>query len=66
MMDGSHIAFNGEKGDYRIGAQKIVLGSDTPYGKDNLRLNLKQVKALPISDEEKDLILGRNLHNLLN
>jgi uncharacterized protein len=48
-----------------FGAQKIVLGSDTPYGKDNLRLNLERVKALPISDEEKDLILGRNLHNLL-
>jgi predicted TIM-barrel fold metal-dependent hydrolase len=48
-----------------FGAQKIVLGSDVPYGKNNLRLNLERVKALPISDEEKKLILGENLHSLL-
>ncbi len=48
-----------------FGARKIVLGSDIPYGKDNLRLNIERVRALPISDEEKDLILGENLHNLL-
>jgi predicted TIM-barrel fold metal-dependent hydrolase len=48
-----------------FGAQKIVLGSDVPYGKNNLWLNLERVKALPISDEEKKLILGENLRNLL-
>jgi predicted TIM-barrel fold metal-dependent hydrolase len=48
-----------------FGAQKIVLGSDIPYGKDNLRLNLERVRALPISDAEKDLILGENLRALL-
>jgi predicted TIM-barrel fold metal-dependent hydrolase len=48
-----------------FGAQKIVLGSDIPYGKDNLRLNIERVRALPISDAEKDLILGENLRALL-
>jgi predicted TIM-barrel fold metal-dependent hydrolase len=50
---------------HHFGARRLILGSDTPYGKDNLRLNLERVKALPISDEEKDSILGRNMQNLL-
>lgn len=50
---------------HHFGARKLILGSDTPYGKDNLRLNLERVKALPISDEEKESILGRNMQYLL-
>jgi predicted TIM-barrel fold metal-dependent hydrolase len=50
---------------HHFGARRIVLGSDTPYGKDNLHLNLERVRALPISDEEKALILGGNTQELL-
>ena len=48
-----------------FGAEKIVLGSDIPYGKNNLKTNIHRVKTLDISDEEKYLILGGNMKNLL-
>ena len=41
------------------------MGSDTPYGKDNLRNNIDRIKNLDISTEEKDLILGENIRKLL-
>jgi len=50
--------------DY-LGAEKIIMGSDTPYGKDNLRNNIDRIKKLDISTEEKDLILGENIRKLL-
>lgn len=49
-----------------FGAHKIVLGSDTPYGRNNLKLNIQRVHSLPISEEEKKLILGTNMQKLLN
>lgn len=48
-----------------FGADKVILGSDTPYGKDNLQKNIKRVNELKITDHEKELILGENLHRLL-
>ena len=59
--------------DYRVlkaieyfGADKIILGSDTPYGKDNLKKNIERVKNLPLNQDEKGKILGLNLKELLN
>jgi predicted TIM-barrel fold metal-dependent hydrolase len=49
----------------RFGAGKIILGSDTPYGKDNLKKNIERIERLSISQREKDLILGLNMKNLL-
>jgi uncharacterized protein len=49
-----------------VGASKIIMGSDTPYGKGNLRNNIDRIKNLDISTEEKDLILGENIRKLLN
>jgi predicted TIM-barrel fold metal-dependent hydrolase len=49
-----------------FGAKRIILGSDTPYGRDNLKLNLQRVRALGLSDEEERMILGRNMQRLLN
>ena len=49
-----------------FGAHRILLGSDTPYGQDNLKLNLARVRDLAISDEEKRLILGENMKKLLS
>jgi predicted TIM-barrel fold metal-dependent hydrolase len=48
-----------------FGAHKIILGSDTPYGRNSLQLNIERVKMLPISEEEKEMILGKNMQTLL-
>jgi len=48
-----------------FGPDKIINGSDTPYGKGNLRNNIDRIKNLDISSEEKDLILGENIRKLL-
>ena len=48
-----------------FGADKIVLGSDTPFGRNNLRRNIERVERLPLSQDEKGRILGLNLAELL-
>ena len=49
----------------KFGHEKIIMGSDTPYGKDNLKQIIDRVLRLSLSDSEKDLILGGNLQKLL-
>lgn len=50
-----------------FGAGKLLFGTDTPYGsKDNIRKNINRINDLEISSEDKDLILGLNMKNLLN
>lgn len=49
-----------------FGADRLLLGSDTPYGRDNLRKNIERILRLDIPDEEKRLILGGNMQRLLN
>ena len=48
-----------------FGAEKVLLGSDTPFGKNNLAQNLNKIYELKISANEKDLIMGGNLQRLL-
>lgn len=48
-----------------FGAERIIFGSDTPYGKDNLKNNLWKVRNMKLSQEQKDLILGGNMGRLL-
>lgn len=48
-----------------VGIDKILLGSDTPYGINNLRKNIDRVNFLNISDSEKQMILGDNMKKLL-
>lgn len=48
-----------------FGANKILMGSDSPYGKNNLQKNIDRVNNLPISNEEKKMILGENTRQLL-
>jgi predicted TIM-barrel fold metal-dependent hydrolase len=43
-----------------FGADRILLGSDTPYGKDNLKKSVERVRGLDIPGEAKSLILGGN------
>jgi predicted TIM-barrel fold metal-dependent hydrolase len=48
-----------------FGVQQVVMGSDTPYARDALRLAIERVRSLPLSDSEKNAILGENLRQLL-
>ncbi|HMB22905.1 MAG: amidohydrolase family protein [Chloroflexota bacterium] len=48
-----------------FGAEKLLMGTDTPYGKDNLKGNLDRIQGLPITEEQKHLILGDNMKRLL-
>lgn len=49
----------------RFGAERITMGSDTPYGKNNLKRNIERVERLPIRQDEKNMILGLNMKGLL-
>ena len=48
-----------------IGINKIIFGTDTPYGRDNIDKYMKKIKNLNISAQDRDLILGENLRKLL-
>jgi len=48
-----------------VGAGNVTMGTDTPYGKENLEKNINRIKGLNISKEEKDQILGGNMKALL-
>ena len=49
----------------QAGANKVILGSDTPYGKKNLQMNLNRIDAFDINEHEKNLIKGGNMYRLL-
>jgi len=49
----------------RFGAARLLLGSDSPYGRDNLARGIARVRALDITDGDKELMLGGNLVRLL-
>lgn len=50
-----------------VGPDRILFATDTPYGaKDNIKRNIDRVKALEISNNDKDMILGLNMKRLLN
>lgn len=46
------------------GADKILFGSDSPWSKADEEI--KKLKAMPLTQEEKDLILFKNAKRLLN
>jgi Predicted metal-dependent hydrolase of the TIM-barrel fold len=48
-----------------FGAEKLLFGSDTPYGKDNSKANIQRIRNLDITQAEKDDILGNNIIKLL-
>lgn len=48
-----------------FGARNVTMGTDTPYGKENLGKNIERIKGLNISKEKKDQILGGNMKVLL-
>jgi uncharacterized protein len=48
-----------------VGADRVLLGTDTPYGEANLKLNLARIRSLDLSKDDKQKILGGNLKDLL-
>jgi predicted TIM-barrel fold metal-dependent hydrolase len=49
-----------------FGANKILFGSDVPYGKNNQKLNIDRIRSLDISEVEKERILGNNIREILS
>lgn len=49
-----------------FGPDRILFGSDVPYGKNNQKLNIQRVKNLDIKEVDKDKILGDNIREILN
>jgi predicted TIM-barrel fold metal-dependent hydrolase len=49
-----------------FGPGRLVLGSDTPYGKDNLRKNLERIRGMNLPEKDMQMILGGNLGRLLD
>lgn len=48
-----------------FGAHRVVLGSDTPYGRRNLEKNIRRLKEMNLSAIERSLVLGDNMKALL-
>jgi uncharacterized protein len=48
-----------------FGAQRVIFGSDTPYGEENQKNNIQRVMSLNIPLSEKRMILGENMTALL-
>lgn len=50
----------------RFGSDHIIFGSDTPYGKNNLKNNLIKINNMNLTPKQKELILGENIKRLLH
>lgn len=48
-----------------VGADHVLMGSDTPYGKKSLEKTIERIKELELSVVEKNMILGDNMRKLL-
>jgi len=48
-----------------FGAEKVLLGSDTPFGKFTLKNNIERIMRLGIPQEQIELVLGKNMEFLL-
>jgi predicted TIM-barrel fold metal-dependent hydrolase len=49
----------------KLGADRVMLGSDTPWDKGSLRNNIARVERLPITGSQRERILGGNIADLL-
>ena len=48
-----------------LGADRVILGSDTPWDPDSLKNNIARVDRLNIASTEKERILGSNIMDIL-
>lgn len=49
----------------RVGCNRIILGSDIPYGERNLQINIERIKNLHIDERGRNNIMGGNIIRLL-
>lgn len=54
-----------EKAWKNFGAERILLGSDAPYGTDNIKLAISQMHEVGMNDDEIELICSKNIEKLL-
>jgi predicted TIM-barrel fold metal-dependent hydrolase len=47
----------------KIGCERILFGSDIPFG--TMKSELEKILSLPIGDEQKEWILSKNLKRLI-
>lgn len=47
------------------GAERLILGSDTPYGNHNISVILKRLKQLSLSEDQMDQVVEKNILHLL-
>ena len=65
-LETSRASFNGlQKMVDTLGQERIVFGSDSPYVPSTVQYCLERVKALRISDQAREAILGGNMARLL-
>ncbi|ADL05246.1 amidohydrolase family protein [Lacrimispora saccharolytica] len=48
-----------------FGAERILLGSDAPYGTHNINLAISQMREIGMNDEEIELVCSKNIQKLL-
>jgi uncharacterized protein len=48
-----------------FGSGRIIMGSDAPYGKNNVKEILSRIMSLGLPDNECEMILGNNLNSIL-
>ncbi|HUT80351.1 MAG TPA: amidohydrolase family protein [Candidatus Bathyarchaeia archaeon] len=48
-----------------FGADHVIMGSDSPFGYDNLQNIMSKIRSFDIPQEEKDLIMGGNIARIL-
>jgi len=54
-----------EKAWKNFGAERILLGSDAPYGTDNIKLAISQMREVGMNHDEIELICSKNIEKLL-
>lgn len=48
-----------------FGAERILLGSDSPYGADNINLAISQLREIGMNDKEIELVSSKNIQRIL-
>lgn len=49
-----------------FGAERLLLGSDAPYGADNINLAISQMREVGMDNEEIELVCNKNIQKLLD
>ena len=49
-----------------FGAERILLGSDAPYGADNINLAISQMREVGMNNDKIELVCSKNIQKLLD